>query len=122
MQRARPNPRILLAIVLGNLAFIGSWVLVFYKPAGWLGLSLTLLLTFLVLRVGAAWWQARQSPDEGGLKRRAAIVTTVLAVLAVGLWAFSIVYGPRGAPRVERRVIHDTAEPPGSGKRPASEP
>lgn len=121
VQRARSNPRILLAIILGNLAFIGSWVLVFYKPAGWLGLSLTLLLAFLALRVGAAWWQARQFPDEKGIQRRAAIITTVLAVLAVGLWAFSIVYGPRSAPRVERRVIYETPAPSGSGERPASE-
>lgn len=113
MERIRPNPRLILLSLLGNVAFIGSWLVVLRKPAGWLPLGLGLLAVFLVLRVGGAWWQARQAPPEATAHyRRAAVITTVLAVVAVGLWAFSVVYGARQAPRVERRVVHEPAPGP----------
>ncbi len=105
MQRIRPNPRLLLFSFAGNIAFIGSWLVVLRKPSGWLALSIALLATFLVLRVGGAWWQVRQAPAEATAHfRRAAVITTVLAMVAVGLWTFSVIYGARQAPRVERRV------------------
>lgn len=110
MERLRPNPRLLLYSLLGNAAFIGSWLVMLRKPAGWLPIGLALLAVFLVLRVGGAWWQVRQaSPEATAHFRRAAVITTVLAAVAVGLWAFSVVYGARQAPRVERRVVHDEA-------------
>ena len=110
MERPRPNSRLLLFSLLGNFAFIGSWLVVFRKPEGWLPIGLALLAVFVVLRVGGAWWQVRQAPPEATRHfRRAAVFTTALAVVAVGLWAFSVVYGPRPAPRVERRVVHEPA-------------
>lgn len=110
MERIRPNPRLLLFSLLGNVAFVGSWLVMLRKPEGWLPLGVALLAVFLVLRVGGAWWQVRQAPPEATAHfRRAAVITTVLAAVAVGLWAFSVVYGARQAPRVERRVVHEPA-------------
>ncbi|XXF78576.1 hypothetical protein P2318_02115 [Myxococcaceae bacterium GXIMD 01537] len=105
MQRARPPLRLVVFLVVGNLAFIASWVVVLWKPAGWLWLSLALLLVFLVLRVGGMWWQVRRYPDEEGRMRRSAILTTILAVAAVALWAVNIAATSR--PRVERHIIRE---------------
>jgi hypothetical protein len=99
-------------LLLGNLAFIGAWGVTLWRPAGWKVLGLVLIVLFLLLRVGGIWWNVMRYPDDTGRTRRSAVITTVVALLGVALWGFTVVRGTREAPRVEHRVVHDDASSP----------
>ncbi|MBJ6760357.1 hypothetical protein JGU66_06250 [Myxococcaceae bacterium JPH2] len=81
-------------MLLGNIAFIGAWVVVLMHPTGWQVLGPVLLGLFLLIRVGGAWLYASRTPDPSGRVRRSAVATTVIALFAVGLWVFTLLRGP----------------------------
>ena len=124
MQRPRPSVPYPVLLLLGNLAFVGAWTLLLFKPAGWLWVGIALVAAFLALRVGGTaeqlqgaalrvggmWWHARHFPLSSGRGRRSAILTTAIALLGVGLWVVSAVRGTREPPRVQRHV--EPAPPP----------
>nr|WP_225937723.1 hypothetical protein [Myxococcus sp. RHSTA-1-4] len=79
---------------MGNLSLIASWAVLLTRPAGWRVVGPVLLLGFLVLRVGGAWFYASRGEGDPRIMRRTAIFTSVLALLAVGLWLFTLLRGP----------------------------
>lgn len=87
-----PYPALML---LGNVAFIASWIVILKRPEGWQVVGPVLLALFLALRVGGVWKYALGNPDPAGRVKRSAILSTVLAVLAVGLWGYTWLSGPR---------------------------
>ncbi|MCY1032833.1 hypothetical protein OV207_15290 [Corallococcus sp. BB11-1] len=87
-----PYPAVLL---LGNVAFIAAWIVVLKRPEGWQVVGPVLLALFLVLRVGGVWRYAKNNPDPTGRAKRSAVISTVLALLAVALWVFTLLSGPR---------------------------
>ncbi|QRK11885.1 hypothetical protein JQX13_18600 [Archangium violaceum] len=89
-----PFLRLQLVLLLGNLAFIAAWAVALTRPPGWQWIGVVLLAFFVVVRVGGMWLRARKYPDEGR-SRRAAILSTFVAALAVGLWVYTAL---RGAP------------------------
>ncbi|MCP3098375.1 hypothetical protein LZ198_05720 [Myxococcus sp. K15C18031901] len=91
----RTYPRFAIASLLGNVAFLGSWGVLLTRPPGWLVVGVILLVAFVVLRVGGMWLYASRQTEDIPRVRRAAIFTTVLAVVAVGLWVYTALRGPR---------------------------
>ncbi|WNG32857.1 hypothetical protein F0U60_04005 [Archangium minus] len=89
-----PFLRLQLVLLLGNLAFIAAWAVALTRPPGWQWIGVVLLALFVVVRVGGMWLRARKYPDEGR-SRRAAILSTFVAALAVVLWVYTAL---RGAP------------------------
>ncbi|KFA91184.1 hypothetical protein [Archangium violaceum] len=88
-----PFLRIQLMLLLGNVAFIGAWAVALTRPAGWKWIGAALLAFFVAVRVGGMWVRARKFPDEGR-SRRAAILSTAVAALAVALWLYTALRGP----------------------------
>ncbi len=82
-------------MLLGNLAFIAAWGLALTRPAGWRWIGPVLLGVFLALRVGGMWLHALRNPDGTGRTRRAAVLTTGVALLATALWVYTVMRGPR---------------------------
>jgi hypothetical protein len=82
-------------MLLGNIAFIGAWALLLLRPTGWQVLGPVLLAGFFLVRVGGMWLYVSRNPDPSGRGRRTAIATTVISLLAVGLWVLTLVRGPR---------------------------
>nr|WP_211194550.1 hypothetical protein [Pyxidicoccus fallax] len=80
--------------LLGNLSLVASWAVLLTRPEGWKVVGPLLLVAFLVLRVGGAWFYATRGAGDPALMRRTAIFTSVLALLAVGLWVFTLLRGP----------------------------
>ncbi|WP_226994046.1 hypothetical protein [Myxococcus hansupus] len=67
------------------------------RPTGWQVIGPILLCLFLVLRVGGMWFFAsKHPPEEQPRMRRTATFTTVLALIAVGIWVYTVLQGPRG--------------------------
>lgn len=91
----RAYPRFAIASLLGNVAFLASWGVVLARPSGWLVVGPILLALFLVFRVGGMWLYARQQPESSDRIRRAAMFTTLLALVGVGLWVATAIRGPR---------------------------
>jgi hypothetical protein len=89
-----PFMRLQMLLLLGNIAFIAAWAVALTRPAGWRWLGLLLLAFFVVIRVGGMCLRARKFPDEAGRSRRAAILSTVVAALAVALWVYTALRGP----------------------------
>ncbi|PTL84531.1 hypothetical protein [Vitiosangium sp. GDMCC 1.1324] len=89
-----PFLRLQLVLLLGNVAFIAAWAVALTRPAGWQWIGLLLLAFFVVVRVGGMWLRARKYPDEAGRSRRAAILSTFVAALAVALWLYTALRGP----------------------------
>ncbi|AEI63250.1 hypothetical protein [Corallococcus macrosporus] len=97
MDTRRVYPRFAIASLLGNVAFLASWGVVLMRPSGWQVVGPLLLLMFLVLRVGGMWFFAsKHPPEERPRMRRTATFTTVLALIAVGIWVYTVLQGPRG--------------------------
>ncbi|WP_253993581.1 hypothetical protein [Myxococcus qinghaiensis] len=91
----RAYPRFAIASLLGNVAFLASWGVVLARPSGWLVVGPILLALFVLLRVGGMWLYARQQPEGSDRIRRAALFTTLLALVGVGLWVATALRGPR---------------------------
>ncbi len=90
-------PRFAAASLLGNIAFLASWAVVLMRPSGWQVVGPFLLGLFLVLRVGGMWLFASRHPEEERPRmRRTATFTTLLALVAVGIWVYTVLRGPRG--------------------------
>ncbi|MFP2928902.1 hypothetical protein ACLESO_27625 [Pyxidicoccus sp. 3LG] len=94
MDPRRTYPRLALVSLLGNLSLVASWAVLLTRPQGWQVVGPVLLVAFLVLRVGGAWYYVSRGQADPSHRRRTAIFTTVLAVLAVGLWVFTLLRGP----------------------------
>lgn len=90
-----PYARLQVVLLLGNVAFIGAWGVAVTRPPGWLGIGIVLLALFVTVRVGGMWLRARKYPDETGSSRRAALLSTFVAVLGVALWIYTVLRGPR---------------------------
>jgi hypothetical protein len=88
-----PFVRLQLLLLLGNVAFIAAWAVALTRPTGWQWVGVALLAFFVAVRVGGMWLRARQFPDEGR-SRRAAILSTFVAALAVALWVYTALRGP----------------------------
>jgi len=84
-----PYLRLQLALLFANVVFIAAWFMALKRPAGWQWMGGALLALFVVVRVGGMWLRARKYPDEAGRSRRAAILSTLVAVLAVALWVYT---------------------------------
>ncbi|RYZ35141.1 MAG: hypothetical protein EOO71_36585 [Myxococcaceae bacterium] len=95
MSEKRPSLPYPAVLLLGNVAFIASWIVILKRPEGWQVVGPVLLALFLALRVGGVWRYARNNPDPQGRAKRSAILSTVLALLAVALWLFTWLSGPR---------------------------
>lgn len=93
MDSRRTPPRLALLSLLGNISLVASWAVLLTRPAGWQVVGPVLLVGFLVLRVGGAWYHAARQPP-GSVARRTAVFSTVLALVAVGLWVFTLLRGP----------------------------
>jgi hypothetical protein len=89
-----PFVRLQLLLLLGNVAFIAAWAVALTRPAGWQWIGVLLLAFFVVVRVGGMWLRARKYPDQAGRSRKAAVLSTVVAVLAVALWVYTALRGP----------------------------
>ncbi|HEX8440955.1 hypothetical protein [Archangium sp.] len=89
-----PFVRLQLLLLLGNVAFIAAWAVALMRPAGWQWVGVALLAFFVAVRVGGVWLRARQFPDDTGRARRAAMLSTVVAALAVALWVYTALRGP----------------------------
>lgn len=96
MDSRRAYPRLALVSLLGNLSLVASWAVLLTRPSGWRVVGPVLLVAFLVLRVGGAWFYVSRHPGDPALARRTAVLTTALAVVAVGLWVFTLLRGPGG--------------------------
>ena len=83
------------AFVLGNLAFLGAWVLALSRPAGWQWMGPVLLAAFLVLRVGGMWTLSLRAGREDPLARKRAVLYTLVSLAAAGLWVFTVMRGPQ---------------------------
>jgi hypothetical protein len=90
----RTYPRLALLSLLGNISFVASWAVLLTRPSGWHVVGPVLLVGFLVLRVGGAWFYATRGAGDPRLMRRTAIFTSVLALLAVSLWVLTLLRGP----------------------------
>jgi hypothetical protein len=88
-----PFLRLQLMLLLGNVAFIGAWAVALSRPAGWQWIGVFLLAVFVTLRVGGTWLRARKFPDDAGRSRKAAQLSTVIALLAVALWVYTALRG-----------------------------
>lgn len=88
-----PFLRLQLLMLLGNIAFIAAWAVALTRPAGWPWVGGALLASFVAIRVGGTWARVRRFPDETGNSRRAAVLSTVIAALAVALWVFTALRG-----------------------------
>ncbi|WP_171450041.1 hypothetical protein [Corallococcus carmarthensis] len=95
MSASRPTLPYPALMLLGNVAFIASWIVILKRPEGWQVVGPVLLALFLGLRVGGVWKYALATPDPAGRLKRSAIFSTVLAVLAVGLWGYTWLSGSR---------------------------
>ncbi|QRN96605.1 hypothetical protein JRI60_47710 [Archangium violaceum] len=89
-----PFVRLQLLLLLGNVAFIAAWAVALTRPSGWQWIGVLLLAFFVVVRVGGMWLRARKYPDQAGRSRKAAVLSTVVAVLAVALWVYTALRGP----------------------------
>jgi hypothetical protein len=90
----RSQPRLALLSLLGNISLVASWAVLLTRPAGWQVVGPVLLVGFLVLRVGGAWFYALHQSGGSTVARRTAVFTTALALVAVGLWVFTLLRGP----------------------------
>ena len=95
MSERRPSLPYPAVLLLGNVAFIASWIVILKRPEGWQVVGPVLLALFLALRVGGVWRSAQNNPDPQNRAKRTAIISTVLALLAVALWVFTWLSGPR---------------------------
>ena len=95
MDPRRTYPRFAIASLLGNICFIAAWAAVLMRPSGWQVVGPVMLVAFLVLRVGGMWLYASRQTEGRQQARRTAIFTTVLALVAVGLWVVTVLRGPR---------------------------
>lgn len=96
MDTRRAYPRYAIASLMGNLALLASWGVLLTRPNGWLIVGVLLLIAFFALRVGGMWLYATAQGEESRQRtRRAAIFTTVLAFVIVGLWVATALRGPR---------------------------
>jgi hypothetical protein len=84
-----PFLRLQLLLLLGNVAFIAAWALALTRPTGWQWIGVLLLAFFVAVRVGGMWLRARQFPDVAGRTRRAAFISTAVALLAVAMWVYT---------------------------------
>lgn len=91
----RTYPRFAVAALLGNIAFLASWGVLLSRPSGWPVVGGILITLFFVLRVGGMWLYASRQTDTAPQARRAAIFTTLIALVGLGLWVFTAVRGPR---------------------------
>jgi hypothetical protein len=89
-----PFLRLQILLLLGNVAFIAAWALAVTRPAGWQWIGVLLLAFFVAVRVGGMWLRARQFPDVAGRTRRAAILSTAVALLAVAMWIYTALRAP----------------------------
>ncbi|HEX8821373.1 MAG TPA: hypothetical protein VF794_15715 [Archangium sp.] len=89
-----PFLRLQMMLLLGNVAFIGAWAVALTRPAGWQWIGVLLLAFFVALRVGGTWLRARKFPEEAGRSRRAVILSTAIAALAVALWVYTAFRAP----------------------------
>lgn len=89
-----PYLRLQLVLLLGNVAFIAAWAVAVSRPPGWLWIGIVLLVLFVAVRVGGMWLRATKYPDEAGRSRRAAILSTFVAMLGVALWVYTALRGP----------------------------
>ena len=89
-----PFLRLQLLLLLGNVAFIAAWALALTRPTGWQWIGVLLLAFFVAVRVGGMWLRARQFPEVAGRTRRAAIFSTVVALLAVAMWVYTALRPP----------------------------
>jgi hypothetical protein len=88
------SPRMQLLALLGNLALVGAWSLVMFRPgAWWFGVGAGLLVSFLALRIAPLWAQARALGTPAA--RRIALVYTVVGLAAAALWVYSATRPPR---------------------------
>lgn len=94
MDSRRTHPRLALLSLLGNISLVASWAVLLTRPAGWQVVGPVLLVGFLVLRVGGAWFYAARQSGGSSVARRSALFTTALALVAVGLWVFTLLRGP----------------------------
>ncbi|MFB1485083.1 hypothetical protein [Corallococcus sp. RDP092CA] len=94
MSTSRPSLPYPALMLLGNVAFIASWIVILKRPEGWQVVGPVLLVLFLALRVGGVWRYALGTMDPTGRVKRSAVLSTVLAVLAVGLWGYTWLSGP----------------------------
>jgi low temperature requirement protein LtrA len=88
-------PRFAVAALVGNICFIAAWAAALMRPNGWQVVGPVLLVAFLVLRVGGMWLYASRQTEGRQQARRTAVFTTVLALVAVGLWVATVLRGPR---------------------------
>jgi hypothetical protein len=88
-----PFLRLQLLLLLGNIAFIAAWAVALSRPSGWQWIGASLLAFFVSVRVGGMWLRARKFPDAGR-SRRAALLSTAVAALAVALWVYTALRGP----------------------------
>jgi hypothetical protein len=88
-----PFARLQAFLVLGNVALIAAWALVLIRPTGWQWMGPLLLAFFVLVRIGGVWTRVREAPD-GGRTRRAALLSTAIAAIAVALWLYTALLGP----------------------------
>ncbi|MBF5045843.1 hypothetical protein FGE12_25765 [Aggregicoccus sp. 17bor-14] len=80
--------------LVGNLAYLGAWLLAFKQPAQWQVMGAVCIALFFLLRVGGMWLLAlRQEGEEGRAARRRAVLYTVVTLLAAGFWVVTAVRG-----------------------------
>lgn len=95
MDPRRQYPRFAIASLVGNICFIAAWAAALMRPNGWQVVGPVMLVAFLVLRVGGMWLYASRQQEGAAQARRTAVFTTVLALVAVGLWVLTVLRGPR---------------------------
>ena len=84
------------AFVLGNLAFLGAWVLALSRPAGWQWMGPVLLALFLVLRVGGMWTlQPARRQTRTRSPASAPCSTPSSRSRPRGFWVFTVLRGPQ---------------------------
>ncbi len=79
--------------LVGNLAFLASWVLALSQPRGWQWMGPVLLGVFLLLRVGGMWTLTLRAGAEDPLARKRAVLYTLVALAAAGFWVVTVMRG-----------------------------
>jgi hypothetical protein len=90
----RLPPWLLGARLVGTVLLIAALAVSMKRPVGspWLG-PLLIGLFFLV-RVGSEWTYVLREPEASGLRRRSAILSTLLALGLTCFWVYIWVTGP----------------------------
>ncbi|MDC0711389.1 hypothetical protein POL68_23160 [Stigmatella sp. ncwal1] len=81
-------PWLIGARVLGTAALVGALALSLQPGLGKPWLGAVLIGVFLVLRLGGEWFLALRFPDPSGRNRRAALLSSVLALGVVAFWFY----------------------------------